>query len=72
MLKSFTVRVVIRGKHIFIINPHPTPPFPKGIIAEGRLVWNTKARKWIIAKKGLIKPLSTLAAVRMVLKLLIY
>ena len=44
------VLVIIRKRTIQVINTQAHPPFPKGVIAQGRLVWNQPTGQWIIGE----------------------
>ncbi len=45
---SITVSARVRGHHITVINHQASSVFPKGVIAEGTLMWNASAMQWII------------------------
>jgi hypothetical protein len=38
----------IHGHHIILINKSKSDIFPKGVIADGQLMWNADAGHWII------------------------
>ena len=42
------VVVKIAGRHITVISTTTADGFPKGIIAEGTLMWHPKTKEWII------------------------
>ena len=45
------VVVVIRSRQrIQVINTEAHPPFPKGVIAQGRLMWHGASQQWIIGE----------------------
>jgi hypothetical protein len=48
---SFTVTARIRGRHIVLIKRDRSGAFPKGVIAEGTLMWHAKSRQWIIGDR---------------------
>ena len=45
-----TVLVTIKGGNITVFNPRTTDVFPKGVLAQGKLVWHQKSKQWIIAE----------------------
>lgn len=48
-MESFNVRVTLYGNTISVSTLRASPPFPKGVIAAGKLVWNAHAGAWIVA-----------------------
>jgi len=42
------VTVKIKGHHITVINNTQSDGFPKGIIADGTLMWHATSKQWII------------------------
>ena len=47
-LPSVQVLAKISGLHIVLVNSTPSKIFPKGIIADGTLMWHTRSKQWII------------------------
>jgi hypothetical protein len=47
---SISLVAKIHGHHIQLFNETASQVFPKGVIAEGTLVWHVKTRQWIIAE----------------------
>jgi hypothetical protein len=43
------VIVRIRGERIFVVNPSPDDIFPQGELEQGKLLWHTVSKQWIIA-----------------------
>lgn len=41
----------IGGLHIVLSSKTQTDGFPKGIVAEGTLMWHAKSRQWIIGNR---------------------
>lgn len=52
MISGGDFLVTIQGDHITISNPHTEHAFPKGVITQGKLVWNRHVKKWIIATEA--------------------
>ena len=50
-MRSFPVTVEIKRSRIRVINPREVAPFPRGVIAEGRLLWHTASGQWIIGEQ---------------------
>ena len=50
-IPSITVDVEIDGRHIVVTNNDRTDVFPRGVIAEGTLMWHPVSRQWIIGDK---------------------
>ena len=48
---SITVDVRINNRHIIVSNNATTDVFPRGVIAEGTLMWHPVSRQWIIGDK---------------------
>lgn len=48
-MPSLVLTARIRGHHIVLINRSASEVFPKGVIAEGTLMWHAASRQWIIA-----------------------
>lgn len=48
-MQSMELNVVIQKHRIRITNPQTTRVFPKGVLAEGELVWHARSGSWIIA-----------------------
>jgi hypothetical protein len=40
----------ISGRHIVLINEVQSNVFPKGVIAEGTLMWHAESAQWIIGE----------------------
>ena len=40
----------ISGHHIVLIHKGTSSIYPKGVIAEGELMWHAKSRQWIIGQ----------------------
>jgi hypothetical protein len=49
-MKSVSLNAEIRGRHIVLINEAPSSVFPKGVVAEGTLMWHSTSGQWIIGK----------------------
>lgn len=49
-MPSIGVAVVIEGRRIRVVNELGTSVFPKGILAEGILLWHPGSRQWIIGE----------------------
>jgi len=47
-LPSIPLRAQISGFHIVLINQASSPVFPRGVIAEGTLMWHAASGQWII------------------------
>ena len=47
-IPSITVTAKISGNRIKLINNSRYDVFPKGVIAEGALMWHTESKQWII------------------------
>ena len=47
-IRSISVTARIDGIHIVLTNHGPPDVFPKGVVAEGTLMWHAGARQWII------------------------
>lgn len=47
-LVSIPLVAEIRGRHIVLINETESRVFPKGVIAEGTLMWHARSGQWII------------------------
>lgn len=47
-LVSIPLVAKIRGRHIVLINETESRVFPKGVIAEGTLMWHARSGQWII------------------------
>jgi len=50
LLTPVTVR--IHGHHIVVICEKVCDGFPKGVIDEGTLMWNTKNKEWIVGESN--------------------
>lgn len=48
---SLSLVASINGYHIKLINDADSSVFPKGIIAEGTLMWHATSRQWIIGQE---------------------
>ena len=46
---GFAVNVRIDGRHFVVVNPVAGRVFPKGVLAEGTLVWHARTREWIVS-----------------------
>jgi hypothetical protein len=49
-LQSIPLVAKISGHHIVLINQVQSEVFPKGIIAQGTLMWHAKSKQWIIGE----------------------
>ena len=49
-MSGIIVTAKIRGRHIMLINKKTTSIYPKGVIAEGELMWHSESRQWIIGQ----------------------
>jgi hypothetical protein len=47
---GFPVQVIIRGRHIEVMNPKAHGAMPAGLIEEGTLMWNFPSGKWVIGQ----------------------
>ncbi|MFZ6875960.1 hypothetical protein ACO0LF_28190 [Undibacterium sp. Di27W] len=47
-MPSLVLTAKIRGQHIVLINRSVSDVFPKGVIAEGTLMWHAASKQWII------------------------
>lgn len=47
-LPSIPVVARIDGNHIVLVNASASDVFPKGVIAEGTLMWHAASKQWII------------------------
>ncbi len=47
-MESISVTAKIDGRHIVLINESDSDVFPKGVIAEGTLMWHQASKQWII------------------------
>jgi hypothetical protein len=47
-MASIELSVRIDGSHIVVVNAETSDVFPKGILAEGTLMWHEASGKWII------------------------
>jgi len=47
-MPSLVLTAKIRGHHIVLINRRASEVFPKGVIAEGTLMWHAASKQWII------------------------
>jgi hypothetical protein len=50
-IKSIPLTAKISGTHIVLINKTKSDVFPKGIIAEGALMWHADSKQWIIGQE---------------------
>jgi hypothetical protein len=50
-VESIALLARINGHHIMLINESESAVFPKGVIAEGTLMWHSQSRQWIIGEK---------------------
>jgi hypothetical protein len=41
----------IDGTHITLVNNTPSSAFPKGVVAEGVLMWHAASKQWIIGQQ---------------------
>jgi len=48
---GFSVKVVIRGNRITVINPKTYGPIPAGVIDKAMLMWHSKEKQWILGHK---------------------
>jgi hypothetical protein len=51
-MPSIPLLARISGHHIVLINRTPSAVFPKGVIAEGTLMWHARSGQWIIGDKA--------------------
>lgn len=49
-MPSIKVAVMIDGRRVKVVNEQATDVFPKGILAEGILLWHPGSGQWIIGK----------------------
>ena len=49
-MQSILLEATIDGDHIVLVNRSDSTVFPKGVLAEGRLVWHAATRQWIISQ----------------------
>jgi hypothetical protein len=49
-MQSIPLVARISGRHIILINEVQSSVFPKGVIAEGTLMWHAKSGQWIIGE----------------------
>ena len=47
-MKSISLTAKISGTHIVLTNTEPSDIFPRGVIAEGTLMWHAQSKQWII------------------------
>ena len=47
-MRSISLIARINGHHIVLINKSKSDVFPRGVIADGELMWHAKSRQWII------------------------
>jgi hypothetical protein len=47
-MQSIPLIAKIKGHHIVLINKVASKVWPKGVIAEGELMWHAKSKQWII------------------------
>lgn len=47
-IASIPLNVTISGRHIVVVNPKASDPFPAGVLAEGELMWHARSGQWII------------------------
>ena len=51
-MKSISLTARITGSPIVLINERESDAFPKGVIADGTLMWHSKSKQWIIGQDG--------------------
>ncbi len=51
-VKSISFTAKINGTHIVLINKAKSDVFPKGVIAEGTLMWHAGSGQWIIGQEA--------------------
>ena len=51
-MQSFQLTAKINGNHIVLINNEPSNAFPKGVVAEGTLMWHSRSRQWVIGNSN--------------------
>jgi len=51
-LPSVPLVVLIDGRHIVITNETESSAFPKGVMAEGTIMWHSASKSWIIGTKA--------------------
>lgn len=51
-IQSISLTAKITEYHIELINELQSDIFPKGVIAEGILMWHSKSRQWIIGHRN--------------------
>jgi hypothetical protein len=49
-MQSISLTAKITGRHIVLINEVQSEVFPKGVIADGTLMWHSKSKQWIIGQ----------------------
>jgi hypothetical protein len=47
-MPSISLIATISGQHIVLINEERSDVFPKGVLAEGTLMWHAASGQWII------------------------
>jgi hypothetical protein len=47
-MRSVPLAVTIDGRHIVLVSAVDTAAFPKGVVAEGTLMWHAGSKQWII------------------------
>src|SRR5262245_33004444 len=51
-MPSVSMTARIDGAHIILVNEAQSSAFPKGVVADGTLMWHAGSRQWIIGKTG--------------------
>jgi hypothetical protein len=47
-MPSVALTAKIKGRHVVLINNEQSAVFPKGVIAEGTIMWHARSKQWII------------------------
>lgn len=50
-MRSIRLEAMIEGDHIVLVNWSDSAVFPKGVLAEGRLMWHAASRQWIVGEQ---------------------
>jgi hypothetical protein len=51
-IKSISLTAKISGTEIVLINKRRSDVFPKGVVAQGTLMWHSGSRQWIIGQEA--------------------
>ena len=47
-MRSVALTAIVEGRHIVLTSAVDTAAFPKGVVAEGTLMWHAGSKQWII------------------------